>query len=69
VRKNTVLQHLARRGAPDRPYRKVHGATLQRAIVLYQSGASLRLVATELHVTRGALTDAFRLAGVPVRAK
>lgn len=69
IAKTTVLQHLERRQVPARPYRKVHGELLDRAITLYNAGASLRSVSRELGITRGALTDALRLAGVVIRTK
>lgn len=69
IAKTTVLQHLERRQVPARPYRKVHGELLNRAIGLYEAGGSLRSVAGELGITRGALTDAFRLAGVEIRTR
>ncbi|MCB0958152.1 MAG: hypothetical protein KDB04_01350, partial [Acidimicrobiales bacterium] len=67
--KNTVLKHLARRQVPDRPYRKVHGELFDRAMDLYEAGGSLRSVAKELGIARGALTDALRLAGVEIRTR
>lgn len=69
IAKTTVLQHLQRREVPPRPYRKVHGELFERAVLLYEAGGSLRSVSKELGVTRGALTDAFRLAGVGIRTR
>lgn len=67
VSKATVLNHLERREVPKRVYRKVHGDLLDAAQELYESGGSLRSVAAEVGVTRGALRAALVLAGVVIR--
>jgi hypothetical protein len=69
VGKVTVLRHLEQRNVLHRAYRKVHGDLLDRALGLYQAGRSLRSVATEIGVTRGAVGDALVLAGVAIRRR
>lgn len=51
VSETTVRMHLRRRQAPRRPYRKLYGETLDRAIELHASGRSLRSIAAELDLS------------------
>jgi len=69
IHDTTVRAHLRRRGVlKQRPYRKLRGDTLERAVDLYSSGMSLRAVASEVDLSREAVRAGLLGAGISLRA-
>ena len=67
INESTVYAHIERSGVDRRPYRKLHGADLERARRLYESGTSLRAVAAEVGCSVSAVHS--RLVELVVRMR
>lgn len=65
----TVLRKLAEHQEPSRPFRKVCGELLSEIRCRYEAGQSLRALADEFSVTRGAVRNGLVAAGVAIRSR
>lgn len=61
------VAHLKRRGVERRPFRKLRGDQLDRAMALYAAGQSLRSVAVELGLSKEAVRSGLAARGVEIR--
>ena len=69
IHDTAVRAHLRRRSVlKQRPYRKLRGDALERAVELYNSGMSLRAVASEVDLSREAVRTGLLAAGIRLRA-
>ena len=69
INESTVVAHLQRRGVERRTFRKLRGGQLEQARDLYESGLSLRAVASELGLSKEAVRSGLVAAGVPIRGR
>mgnify|MGYP002423516823 FL=1 len=69
INESTVYAHIERSGVDRRPYRKLHGADLERARRLYESGTSLRAVAAEVGCSVSAVHSRLVELGVRMRPR
>ncbi len=70
IHDTTLRAHLRRRGVlKQRPYRKLRGEMLEKAQTLYESGLSLRSVASEIGVSREAIRSGLLSSGVTLRSR
>jgi DNA-binding CsgD family transcriptional regulator len=68
INEGTVYAHLKRQGAPDRPYRKLHGELLERAVELYvEQRLSLREVGRQLGIGRETVRAGLVATGIMPR--
>jgi DNA-binding CsgD family transcriptional regulator len=70
VHRETVLEHLKRRGVPGRPNRrKLSDEQVQAAARLYESGLSLAQVGETFGVNAQTIRTHLSRAGVPIRPR
>ena len=67
INEGTVYAHLHLCKVERRPYRKLNGFQLERAIDLYRAGASVRVVVGEVGASKSAVHSALVAAGVQMR--
>ena len=63
VHESTVRAQLRRNEVEPRSFRKLHGELLQRAIELFEAGASFRAIGRELGLNRQTVAAAVRKEG------
>lgn len=69
INESTVFAHLKRRKVERRPFRKLHGEMLDRAVSLYESGLSLRSVGSELGLSKESVRSGLASHGVAPRSR
>jgi transposase-like protein len=69
INESTVFAHLKRWRVERRPFRKLRGDQLQRAKELYESGQSLRSVASALALSKEAVRSGLVCHGVVIRTR
>lgn len=70
VHRTTIIDHLDRRGIERRRVvRKMTGQSVRQATRRYESGDSLKAVASQFDIDARTLAREFRRAGVPIRPR